>query len=151
MEETKVRKGEQVMAERKRGARIQNLVCAAAGPAAAAAVWLRHGGTGTVRTARGAVSAACDAAFLAGMVCCLVSLFDLCRVSGAFGLMRYGFGSLLGIFHRGDAAREKKYADFAAWLAHGKRGERSRKTPLLFAAGWFALGACFLLAWYRAF
>ena len=68
-----------------------------------------------------------------------------------FGLMRYGFGSLLGIFHRGDTERERKYADFAAYLASGKRGARTRKTALYFAAVWLALGAAALIAYYRAF
>ena len=62
-----------------------------------------------------------------GVVCCLLFVAELCRVMGAFDLMRYGFGSLLGIFHRGDAERERKYADFASYLASGKRGARSRK------------------------
>ena len=116
-------------------------LCAAAGGAAVLAVWLRLGGWWADWTARSAVSAVCDACFLAGVVCCLLFVAELCRVMGAFDLMRYGFGSLLGIFRRGGAERERKYADFASYLASGKRGARSRKTALYFAAGWFALGA----------
>ena len=116
-------------------------LCAAAGGAAVLAVWLRLGGWWADWTARSAVSAVCDACFLAGVVCCLLFVAELCRVMGAFDLMRYGFGLLLGIFHRGDAERERKYTDFASYLASGKRGARSRKTALYFAAGWFALCA----------
>ena len=127
------------------------ILCAAAGPVTALAVWLRLGGWWADWTARSAVSAACDACFLAGLVCCLLFVAELCRVMGAFDLMRYGFGSLLGIFHRGDAERERKYADFASYLASGKRGARSRKTALYFAAGWFALGVAALIIFYKAF
>ncbi len=130
---------------------VYRILCAAAGPVTALAVWLRLGGWWSDWTARSAVSAACDACFLAGMVCCLLFVAELCRVMGAFDLMRYGFGSLLGIFHRGDTEREQKYANFAAYLASGKRGARSRKTALYFAVVWFVLGAAALIVYYKAF